>query len=310
MKKNKKHFYLKWILVLGSCFLAVAVLLVAWNYFMYSGVNQEDLINDTQLQSLRDQEKYNLESSSSLKQKAESLYPEKYQTNFGILLYHRISTNPKFSNSRWSVLPENFENQIKYLKEQEYSFVKLGDAYGKYVSTSSTTSSPYYKTLVLTFDDGYRDFYTVVFPLLKKYEIPATVFVITKDVGKNGNVTWEMLKEMEKSGLVEVGSHTISHKYLTHLSDGALFEELSGSKDIIEKQLGHMIKTLAYPYGAADSSVYEMAQKTGYIGAVRVMGGGRPTSDSLFTWRRVAIDDADIGPVLLKKIFTAFEVIK
>lgn len=310
MKFFSHHKNLKWILLLGAVFFITAGLLFWWNNFLYSGLDVEDYESDQQLSELSQTEQNLLENSSTFKMQASSTYPEKYQTNFGILMYHRVTTNPKYKNSRWSVTPTSFENQIKYLQDNGYSFVKLTDAYQKYLIASSTTSSPYHKTLAITFDDGYRDFYVTVFPLLKQYNISATVFVIINDVGKNGNVTWNMLKEMVGSGLVEVGSHTLSHKYSTKLSKDTLLEEFAGSKAIIEEKLGFSIYILAYPYGAANATVYEVAKQAGYLGAVRVMAGGRPSVNNVFSWRRVTVDKADSGPLFLKKIFTAFEVIK
>lgn len=303
----KKHKNLKWIIILGVYFLLVAGLLIIWNNFLYGGTDPEDYASDQQLANLVSTEQGLFENSSTFRMQASSTYPEKYQTNFGVLMYHRVTDVPKYKSSRWSVTPAIFEAQIQYLQDSGYNFVKMSDAFNAFSNTSGT---PYHKILALTFDDGFRDFYTTVFPLLKQYDIPATVFVITKDVGKNGNVTWEMLKEMTDSGLVEVGSHTISHKYSTRISKDELLEEFAGSKAIIEEKLNTPVFTLAYPYGVADASVYVVAKQAGYLGAVRTMGGARPSADNLFSWRRVAIYKSDIGPLLLKKIFTAFEVIK
>lgn len=310
MKFFNRHKNIKWILLLGTVLFVVAGLLVWWSNFWFSGQDVEDYAVDQQLSELRQTEQNLLDNSSTFKMQASSTYPEKYQTNFGILMYHRVSDNPKYNRTRWSVTPTSFENQIKYLQDNGYSFVKMTEAYQKYLSTSSTTSSPYHKTLALTFDDGYREFYTIAFPLLKKYNIPATVFVITSDVGKNGNVTWEMLKEMISTGLVEVGSHTVSHKDSTRISNNALLKEFVDSKSIIEKNIGTPIFILAYPYGSANASVYETAKQAGYLGAVRVLAGGRPSVNNLFSWRRMVVDNADAGPLFLKKIFTAFQVIK
>ncbi len=310
MKFFSHHKNLKWILSLGAVFLITAGLLFWWSTFLYSGLDIEDYASDQQLASLRQADQTLLDNSSTFKMQASSTYPEKYQTDFGILMYHRVSTNPKYQYSRWSVTPTSFENQIKYLQDNGYSFVKMTEAYLKYSFNNSTFLSPYRKTLAITFDDGYRDFYTIVFPLLKKYNIPATVFVITKDVGKNGNVSWEMLKEMVDSGLVEVGSHTMSHKYSANISKDVLLEEFAGSKAIIEEKLDVPIFVLAYPYGFANASVYEVAKQAGYLGAVRVLAGGRPSVDNFYSWRRVTVDNVDAGPLFLKKVFTAFHVIK
>lgn len=257
------------------------------------------------LQVSQEEEKELLQSSSTLEQAAEKSYPEKYQNHFGILMYHYINNDPTGRVKRLAVRPEIFEAQVEYLFSQGYSFITLGEAMQQYAAT--TTLPIFEKTVALTFDDGFRSFYTDAFPVLKKYNIPASIFVITSDVGKRGNVTWDMLKELRDSGLVEIGSHTVKHKNLTKITNDSLKSELVESKKILEKELGIEIKTLAYPFGVYNFTTEQAARDAGYLGAVSVFYGPWPNHENLFNWRRVMMTNADIGPLILKKIYFGFE---
>ena len=129
-----------------------------------------------------------------------------YQVRFGILMYHHID----YKNKRLSVKPENLDKQIKYLLDSGYHFVKLSEAFKAFASSTSSTY-PNDKTLVLTFDDGYRDFYLNAYPILKKYNVPGSLYIINQDIGKRGNVTWEMIRQIHDEKLVEIGVHTVNH---------------------------------------------------------------------------------------------------
>ena len=156
------------------------------------------------------------------------------QINFGILMYHHIDHKA----SRLSVRPEVLDSQIKYLLDKGYNIIKLSEAF-KVFSVSSTSISNYSnnnKTLVLTFDDGYRDFYLNAYPILKKYNVPASLYIINQDIGRPGNVTWEMIKQMDKEGLVEIGAHTVNHKPLGKLNPDAAYYQMSKSKELLEKR--------------------------------------------------------------------------
>ncbi|MDO8509735.1 MAG: polysaccharide deacetylase family protein [bacterium] len=228
---------------------------------------------------------------------------------FGILTYHHIGPNAKGNYNRWCVYPKIFSQQIEDLKNAGYHFVTLAEAMEKFQTVSSTTI-PFQKTIVLTFDDGYRDFYTVAYPFLKKNKIPATLFVITQDIGHAGNVTWDMIKEMQASGLVEIGSHTVHHKNLLYASEKVIRSEIFDSKKILEEKLGTKIKTFAYPYGTSGPTAIRLVQEAGYIGGVRVLAGQKPTSANMYVWRRMIAETNDVGEKFLKKIYNAFVVLK
>jgi peptidoglycan/xylan/chitin deacetylase (PgdA/CDA1 family) len=220
-------------------------------------------------------------------------------------MYHHIN----FKHSKLAVRPEIFEEQIKFLLSRGYRFVKLSDAFKTFASSASS-SSPYDKTLVLTFDDGYRDFYLNAYPILKKYNVPASFYVINQDIGRPGNVTMEMIKNLHQEGLVEIGAHTVNHLALGRLKPEAAFYQMIKSKELLERELNTTIETIIYPFGSFNANVKKQAQQIGFLGGASVYFGQRPSSQDLFAWRRVMITNSDLGQILLRKIFIAFEVVK
>lgn len=294
MKKNSKKIFLG--VVVGVITLFIIVIFFAWRILINKNVYNliEEANQDKALQELL------VVESDTAKQK---LVP------FGILAYHHIGPDIKGNYNRWCVYPEIFFQQIKDLKKAGYRFITLAEAVEKF-QTSSSTTIPFQKTLVLTFDDGYRDFYTVAYPFLKANQIPATLFVITQDIGHTGNVTWEMIQEMQMSGWVEIGSHTVHHRNLSKISEKDIRFEIFNSKKILEEKLGIKIKTIAYPYGISSPMAIRVAQEAGYQGAVRVLAGKKPNSENMFVWRRMIAENNDVGEKFLKKIYSAFVVLK
>lgn len=295
--KKKFKIKLPWLFFAGAIVLLLGVSF-AWykmqNRYQYDA--DEEINKDKVLQLLVAAEK----DDNNVKQK---LVP------FGILTYHHIGPDAKGKYNRWCVYPEIFYQQVNDLKKAGYQFVKLGEAMEKYRSVPSTTL-PFAKTVALTFDDGYRDFYTTAYPFLKQNKIPATLFVIIQDIGKSGNVTWEMLEEMQASGLVEIGSHTVHHYNLARSSERNVRAEIFDSKKILDEKLGAKVKVLAYPYGVTSPIAMRLAEEAGYLGAVRVLAGKRPSANNMYTWRRMIAENNDTGEKFLKKLYYAFAVLK
>jgi peptidoglycan/xylan/chitin deacetylase (PgdA/CDA1 family) len=138
------------------------------------------------------------------------------------------------------------------------------------------------KSVMITMDDGYRSVYEVAYPILKKYEFTATLFIYTNFVGVSKMaITWDQLKEMKADGF-SIGSHTIYHSDLTIPKDGEteadwmtrIHKELYGSKKIIDKKLRQETYLLAYPYGKYDQRSINIAKEAGYKIAMSVQRGG------------------------------------
>lgn len=177
------------------------------------------------------------------------------RSGFVAFMYHHVE--PNGAPDPFTVAPEMLEKHILFLKEKGYTPVSLKELQG---------NKSVKKPVMLTFDDGYADNYTHLFPLLKKYNVPAVIFLITDKIGSEGFLTWEQIREMKDSGLVEFGSHTRSHRRLRSLPDEEIVRELVQSKQILEEKLGEPVTAFCYPFGAGgfDKRVRPQVFKAGY----------------------------------------------
>lgn len=179
-----------------------------------------------------------------------------------ILLYHSVSENGDLPTVR----PDDFNRQLNYLKINKFNVIKLTDLF-EYLANRRLLPP---KTVCLTFDDGYEDNYSSVFPILKKHNFPATIFISTALIDKasvsSRGESFKYLNEpeikaMSASGLVDFGSHSHNHWKLSGLSDDRARLELETSKNILEKLLNKKIVSLAYPVGRFKPATEAVAKK-------------------------------------------------
>ena len=156
-----------------------------------------------------------------------------------VLMYHAVSDNI-WGIPELFVSPSTLEQQIQALIENGYTAITFEDLY---------RIDEIEKPVMLTFDDGYDDNYTELFPILKKYNVKATVFVIVNDLGKNHKLTKEQVKEMSDSGLVSIQSHTMSHNYLDGMSESSLIREHYNSMIELARITGKQPFVMCYPTG-------------------------------------------------------------
>lgn len=215
-----------------------------------------------------------------------------------ILMYHSIDNNDFFFN----VFPSDFENQIRYLKENNFNVITFDDL--KECLDKNQIQS---KSIILTFDDGYRDNYLKAFPILKKYNLPATVFVSTGLAGENRRpnmLDWSEMKEMHASGLIDIEPHTVSHPKLTHLAIEKARREILDSKSEIERHLDKKCKVFAYPYGNCSDSIVEMVDKSGFDFAVTVHKGIVKIDSNRLKLNRNSVD-SEVDLFQFKNIVTS-----
>ncbi|MEI6222390.1 MAG: polysaccharide deacetylase family protein [bacterium] len=129
------------------------------------------------------------------------------------------------------------------------------------------------KSIALTFDDGYRDFYENAFPLLKKYKMKATLYVVYDYIGKEGFVTEDDIRDMVQSGFIEIGSHTLGHVDLNKTPDAIAKKEIFLSKSKLEEITGISVLSFAYPYGIITTNAQRFAREAGYVAAVTTAQG-------------------------------------
>jgi peptidoglycan/xylan/chitin deacetylase (PgdA/CDA1 family) len=204
-----------------------------------------------------------------------------------ILMYHYIRVNPDPNDQigyGLSVTPEAFKAEMEFLAARGYRAIAMRDL-EPYVATGRT---PPEKTVVLTFDDGYRDFYTEAFPLLKKLGFGATLYMITDLIDNNRYLTADMLRELSAAG-IEVGSHSASHADMPSLRPDRLRHELVDSRAILEGIVGRPVVAFCYPSGRYSASVRQAVQAAGYTTSVTVEPGIFHGKEERFTIPRVRI---------------------
>ena len=205
-----------------------------------------------------------------------------------IVMYHSITPLGKYEN-RLTVTRETFERQMRFLKTHKYNVVPLEDL----IPLLKEKKIPS-KTIAITIDDGYKDNYAYAFPILKKYNIPATIFIIVNEVGReqNDRLSWDEIKEMAESGIIAIGSHCLGPEPLINLkSDEALKEEIFASKRILEEKLGKEIDTFAYPGGMFNGKIRQLVIDAGYKLAVSTNPGKEYSRDDVFALKRLRISE-------------------
>lgn len=217
-----------------------------------------------------------------------------------VLMYHSVSDDEKFL----SVPLENFEKQMAFIKKENYKILSLDEF--KEIINKKTFST---KNLMLTFDDGYQDNYEIVYPLLKKYNFFAVIFLVIDLIGKENYLTWNQIKEMSSSGLIVFGSHTLSHPNLIDLGEAELTDELTKSNEIIERELGKSCLVFSYPRGYYNKKVLENVKNNGYSLAFTVKEGNFNGKGSPYEIPRLSIDKSTTWSQFLGKL-SGYQIIK
>ena len=189
-----------------------------------------------------------------------------------ILMYHYIGDNPNptdVTRNRLSTSPKLFAEQMDYLEKHGFTPISLDTLYGIYAGITPSPAKP----VVLTFDDGYIDFYLNAYPILKQHNFQATVFIPTGLIGGSYYMNWDQLREMHQSGLISLQSHAVTHKSLSKLSYEQALNELVTSKAKLEKELGGTVNFVAFPSGATSAQVNKAVQVAGYSGGLTTRPG-------------------------------------
>lgn len=189
-----------------------------------------------------------------------------------ILMYHYIEivtdTNDTIRQSL-AISPTTFDAQIQTLKDNGYTFLTMYEV----ASILAGDKNPPQKPVVLTFDDGYRDFYTDVLPMLKKHNVQAVAYLCPQLFGKPNYMYEWQIREVINSGLVEIGAHTMTHLYLKGASKKAATKEIMESKHTLQRMFTLPVVSFAYPYGAFDEQAMEIVKQAGFHTAVSTVPG-------------------------------------
>lgn len=189
-----------------------------------------------------------------------------------VLLYHYVEyVEDKSDTIRQSlnITPYAFEEQIKTFKDNGYTFLTASDVSDILDGRKKMPKKP----VVITFDDGYRDFYTDAFPILKKYQAKATAYIVPNFLDRPNYMFVSQVEEIIKSGLVEIGAHTLNHVYLKGIDAKIAKEEIAESKKELEKKFNIEVVSFAYPYGAFDQETEKLVKEAGFKTAVSTILG-------------------------------------
>ena len=194
-----------------------------------------------------------------------------------VLNYHNLSLT---ESTKMMIPKEKFEQQMAYLHNNGYRVISL-DNFFDFLDFNCQLPQ---KSVVITFDDGWRQVYEIAWPVLKKYGYTATLFVYTDlIVGSSKTLNWNMIREMAAGGL-DIQCHTKTHRNLSkkktdESQDEYLAEvnyELTESARIIKKEVGVEVKYLAYPYGETNDQVIHLLHDNGFRGAFTTKRGSNP----------------------------------
>jgi peptidoglycan/xylan/chitin deacetylase (PgdA/CDA1 family) len=221
--------------------------------------------------------------------------PDRYQT-VPILCYHRFGTTP----AKMVVTPANFALQLAWLADNGYHVVPLAQLAGWLAGRDALPP----KAVVITIDDGYESVWKYAVPLLREHGFPATLFVYPDFVGAGGALSWPQLQELAASGLVDVQSHSKSHRDLIERAADetdaryrlAIEAEVRVPHDVIEKRLQVPQRIYAYPYGDANDVVLAALARQHYELGVTVNPGGNPFwAQPLLLRRTMIFGDFDLA---------------
>ena len=253
---KKKLIILSALLIM--LFLLITSILVIRPPFL--GYFKDSLINCKNTIIVKNSKQYKALKSAD---KSKKYFKNEKNIKIPILLYHNIPIEKSARSEYYmSTTQKQFEKQISGLKNLGYTFITYDDLIKYY---NNELALPEYVVLV-TFDDGYIDNYENAFPIIKKYNIPVTMFIIDSCVGAPGYFSWEQAKEMENSGLVSIHTHGKLHIPYGYESADIVKNYITSAHSNIETQLGHSInKVFAYPYGSYSDVSVKTLSDLGFI---------------------------------------------
>ncbi len=212
-----------------------------------------------------------------------------------ILVYHRF--DPAAAGST-TITPTNFESHLNYLTENGYHVIRLRELVD-YLRGHAPAPAPH--SIVITADDGHRSVYTEMFPLVKKFKIPVTLFIYPSAISHASYaLTWDELRELKATGLFDVQSHTYWHpnfKLERRRVGPRKYEEfvtfqLTQSKATLERMLRCRVDLLAWPFGIYDDQLMQIAAHAGYIAGFTIERRAVQPSDSIMALPRFLIEDS------------------
>ena len=225
-----------------------------------------------------------------------------------IIEYHYIRVNPDPRDRlgfNLSVTPSDFKAQMDWLQVNSYHAITLNDLRAYFQEQKPLPSRP----IVLTFDDGYADFYTTAFPILQAHGFTAVSYVVPGFLDHPRYMTSAQVEEIDGAG-IEVGAHTMTHADLTKAGPAQLVLEVEGSKNALEKLLGHPVLDFCYPSGKFNDAVIASLRQFGLQSATTELPGTDHTWDGRLTWKRVRANGGELLGEFIASLGTPEKTVK
>ena len=212
-----------------------------------------------------------------------------------ILIYHRISDT---DNNPTTLTVADFDAQMKYLFDSGYSVISPDDLLDAWEKGKTLPRNP----VVVTFDDGHADIYNNVFPILQKYNMRATVFIVTDHIGLKDFLTWDQVRALQSGGFMDFESHSMSYKDLTKLKGDKLWNEIYGSKQAIEWILKKPVKFMAYPDGRYTVDAEDTCKEVGFRATFIEDYGLTDNDDNPYVLTRIPVIGSNKNTLLRFKL--------
>ncbi|XID75720.1 polysaccharide deacetylase family protein [Alkanindiges sp. WGS2144] len=221
-----------------------------------------------------------------------------------VLMYHMVREPiPAAKFNKLRVKPAEFEKQLAWMQAQGFHFVTMQELqknWGKHPK----------KTVAITFDDGYLDNLELAYPILKRYQAKATIYVVVDrhdrdwstykkahhnsgELAREPKLNDEQVQLLANSDLIEIGSHTLTHANLNKLNDEVCFKELLESRLQLEQLIKHPVTSFAYPFGIYSMRDVKLARQAGYQNAVTTQEGIDTEQADFMQLQRIKVSGKD-----------------
>ena len=199
-----------------------------------------------------------------------------------VLMYHRFEEN-KYPSTNIKIA--DFVKQIDLIKKYNFNFINAKDFKSNLVNLKSN------KKILLTIDDAFKSFYEQAWPLLKNEKIPFILFVNTREVGSNGYMTWEQIREISKEKFVHIGNHSYSHDYLVDKPDDEIIKDIDLAIRDFKKNLGYNSPFFSYPFGEYSINFKNIVKNFGFEFAFGQHSGVADETKDFYELPRFSINE-------------------
>lgn len=227
---------------------------------------------------------------------AQTLPSGDYCLRVPIIMYHHVqplAMAEKLGHAPLTVDSRYFDQQMAYLSAGKFQTLSSEDLVHALLDHTSLPN----KSVLLTFDDGYDDMYAYAFPTLEKYHLIGNFMISTGLVGVSGYLTWDELKDMQKSPYVRLYNHTWSHADLANSSHDKIESEMTMSQSQLATNLGIKPDIMAYPYGSFNDEVKQIIKEHGFVAAFSTIGGFEQCESQILELRRIHAGNTAVPPL-------------